>query len=173
MLWSARWHAERSSCAGELRRKDVRTAPLFGLDYAEVTDSRSLDVFFLGRAPDQIQAANVRIAGGRRFRDIGVTGVRVVRQHDLTLDDRIVVRLDKTGDFSDYTLSLVKLDDQGRPTDEPMGGFDPIYSSVVFNFKAGCPTDLDCKPQPVCPPAGSPPPEINYLAKDYRELFGS
>ena len=157
-------------CANERRRRDVRTAPLFGLDYAEVTDPRSLDVFFLGKAPKQVRLENVRIAGGRRVRDIAVTGVRVFRQKDPTLDDRMEVRLDRSGDFSDYTVSLVKLDDKGNPTDHPMDGFDPLYSSVVVNFKANCPTDLDCKAGATCPPTRVAQPEINYLAKDYNSF---
>jgi len=157
-------------CADGRRRRDVRTAPLFGLDYAEVTDPRSLDVFFLGKAPKQVRLENVRIAGGRRIRGIAVTGVRVFRQKDPTLDDRMEISLDRTGDFSDYTVSLVKLDDKGNPTDHPMDGFDPLYSSVVVNFKANCPTDLDCKPGAVCPPTRLGQPEINYLAKDYNSF---
>ena len=38
---------------------------------------------------------------------------------------------------------------------------------VSFTFKAGCPSDLDCKQQTVCPPPVRTEPEINYLAKDY------
>lgn len=154
-------------CTQELRRKAVRRAPLFGLDFVEVSDPRRLDVFFLGKAPKKVQAANVQISGGRRIRDIHVTGVRVHRQKDPALDDWLEVSLDRTGDFSDYTLGLVKLDEQGRPTGEPMDGFDSLYSSVIFNFKAGCPTDLDCKQHPACPPPQRTQPEINYLAKDY------
>jgi hypothetical protein len=155
-------------CSEERRSKDVRSAPLFGLDYVEVNDGGlSLDVFFLGKAPQHVQAANVQITGGRRIRDIGVTSARVHRQQDPTLDDWLEVRVDRTGDFSDYTLSLVKLDDKGQPTGDPMDGFDPLFSSVLVNFKAGCPTDLDCKQAPACPPPVRTQPDINYLAKDY------
>ncbi len=159
------------SCREERRRDDVRQAPLFGLDFVEVSDDQlSLEVFFLGKAPPKVEKANVRITGGRRILDIGVTALRVHHQTDPTFDDYLEIHLDKYGDFSTYILSLVQLDDNGRPTGQPMDGFDPRYDSVDFNFKAGCPTDLDCKPQQVCPPPKRDQPEINYLAKDYASF---
>lgn len=151
------------------RRQDVRDAALHGFDYVEVADDsqRVLEVFFLGRAPAKLEAANIRIAGGRKIRDINVTGLKVVRQRDRSLDDYMEVSLDKYGDFSIYTLSLVALDKDGRPTERPLPGFDPFYATVDFSFKVGCPSDLDCKPEPVCPPAQRREPDIDYLAKDY------
>jgi hypothetical protein len=69
-----------------------------------------------------------------------------------------------------YTLSVVQLDDHGHPTDQPMDGFDRRYDEVSFTFKAGCPSDLDCKVLPVCPPPLRTQPDINYLAKDYQSF---
>jgi hypothetical protein len=159
-------------CAGDRRRKDVRSAPLFGLDFVEVTDAdqRRLEVFFLGRAPRELAMANVRITGGRRIRNVRVVSARVHRQKDPTLDDYLEVEVSQAGDASEYVLSLVKLDDQGRQTDAPMDGFDPHFASVGFTFKAGCPTDLDCRTPQVCPPPPQAAPDINYLAKDYASF---
>jgi hypothetical protein len=159
-------------CRDERRRDDVRTASLHGLDYVEVSDDRqlTLHVWFLGKAPATIRKENVRIRGGRRIRDIRVTDVRVERRADLRLDDSLDVTVDKPGDFSTYTLALVRLDEQGRPTDEPMEGFDPRYDDVDFTFKAGCPSDLDCKTERACPPPERVEPEVNYLAKDYASF---
>src|SRR4030095_14924627 len=114
-------------CRDERRRDDVRTASLHGLDYVEVRDDRqlTLHVLFLGKAPATIRKENVRIRGGRRIRDIRVTDLPVERRADLRVDDSLDVTVDKPGDFSTYTLALVRLDEQGRPTDEPMEGFDP------------------------------------------------
>src|SRR5262249_47207815 len=61
----------------------------------------------------------------------------------------------------------VKVDANGRPSDEPLEGFDPRYAQIEFTFKIGCPSDLDCAPDTSCPPTPLPEPEINYLAKDY------
>src|SRR5262249_32403256 len=68
-------------CKDEHRREDVREKPrLNGLDYIEVSeDQLTLDVYFLGKAPEHIGAANVRIEGGRRVRDVVVRGVHVHR----------------------------------------------------------------------------------------------
>jgi hypothetical protein len=159
------------SCREERRRKDTRAAPLFGLDFVEVSEDQvTLEVFFLGKAPPVIALANVRISGGRRVRDVQVTGLSVRRQPDPTLDDSLEVRVSKPGDFSIYTLSLVKLDDQGHPTTQSLDGFDPRYDKVEFSFKAGCPSDLDCQVEQICPPPQRSYPEINYLAKDYASF---
>lgn len=159
------------SCRDEGRREDVRVASLHGLDYVEVSDDQlSLRVWFLGKAPAAIRAQNVRIRGGRRIGDIRVIDVRVERRDDPALDDSLDVAVDKPGDFSTYMLALVQLDERGQPTDEPMEGFDHRYAQVAFSFKAGCPSDLDCKTEPVCPPPARVEPEISYLAKDYASF---
>lgn len=158
-------------CRDERRRDDVRAARLHGLDFVEVSDDQLiLHVWFLGKAPATIRKENVRIRGGRRIRDIRVTDLRVHRRADPALDDSLEVTVDKPGDFSTYTLALVRLDERARPTDKPMEGFDPRYDAVAFSFKAGCPSDLDCKIEPVCPPPERVEPEINYLAKDYASF---
>jgi hypothetical protein len=159
------------TCKEERRRDKVRAADLYGFDFVEIGEKQTdLAVTFLGKAPPNIERGNVRISGGRRIRDIVVTDLRVVRQRDPTLDDRLEVTVDKPGDFSTYSLRLVKLDEGGNQTDTPLDGFDPRYASVDFSFKAGCPSDLDCKADPVCPPETGPAPEVNYLAKDYQSF---
>jgi hypothetical protein len=112
----------------------------------------------------------VRIKGGRRIRDIRVVDFDVHRQEDPELDDCMVITVDQPGDFSPYTLRLVALDERGHPTDQPFPGFDPRYAQLEFSFKAGCPSDLDCKPRDICPPTERTEPEINYLAKDYASF---
>ena len=161
------------SCREIRRRGDVRAASLFGLDFADIgndSTQRTLEVFFLGKAPEKIQPANICIEGGQSIRDVRATAVRLQRNSDATLDDSMEVTLNKYGDFSIYTLRLVQLDEKGQPTGKLLDGFDPHYSSVRFSFKAGCPTDLDCKTSHVCPPPVRVQPEINYLAKDYASF---
>ncbi len=82
------------SCREERRREDVRAASLFGLDYVEVVDEQqlTLNVFFLGKAPQNIEKANVVLSGGRRIRDVQIKAVRVQRQPDPTLDGSAVRR---------------------------------------------------------------------------------
>ena len=54
-----------AGCRIERRREQVREAPLLGIDFVEVGAQQTmLEVFFLGRAPAKLEAANVVITGG-------------------------------------------------------------------------------------------------------------
>jgi hypothetical protein len=171
------------TCTNEQRRQDVRAKPLYGLASLEVRDQRTLVVTFLGKAPHRqngrrhhhgrgydLGPENVRVCGGRRVRDIRVTGLRVVHTEPEEEDDWMEVTLDKGGDFSTYTLEVVKLDEHGRPSEAPPDHFDPRYARLPFSFKVDCPSDFDCAPTSACPPEVAPAPEINYLAKDYASF---
>ena len=154
------------SCHDDQRRELVRRQPLNGLDYLEVSDDqRTLTVYFLGKLPAPLREASttlanyVHIEGGRRIREIRVLEVTPHLVDDPALDDFMLVRVDKYGDFSTYTLRLVG-----------MKGIDPRYDYIDFSFKAGCPSDLDCLPASSCPPPALDQPEINYLAKDYASF---
>jgi hypothetical protein len=160
------------------RREAGQTRYVNGLDYLEVgedclepgKDECTLTVYFIDKAPENIEPGNVRIEGGRRIRDIQVVGLEVQPAEDPDLDDGMKVVVARRGDFSPYTLRVVRLDEQGRPTDKPMRGFDPCYAELEFSFKVDCPSDLDCRTQEVCTPPRRDEPEINYLAKDYASF---
>ncbi|MET0357384.1 MAG: putative baseplate assembly protein [Cellvibrio sp.] len=172
----------RLACKSERRRDQVRNKDNWnGLDYVEVSEcQRVLTVYFLGKAPSELLAENIRIEGGRRITDIQVTHIDILREEAADIDDYVQVFLDKYGDFSTYRLSVIEIaEDTKRPIYSkdsgvksylPMRGFDPRYSSVEFTFKASCPSDLDCKTPSHCAPALLPGPEINYLAKDYSSF---
>jgi len=169
-------------CNDDGRRAAVRRKPnMNGLDYLDVgSDQLTLTVFFLGKAPAQLLRAEgenpaaykqrlrraVRIEGGRRVRGIAVVEVELWQARDsrtgkvdpLT-DDRMIVRVDRYGDFSTYTLRLVGIEN-----------IDPFYDHLDFSFKIDCPSDLDCLPADTCPPRELNEPEINYLAKDYASF---
>src|SRR5687767_56948 len=114
-------------CRDEGRRRALRNTTaesgqirFNGIDYVEVSeDQRTLTLYFLGKAPEGIGVENLRIDGGRRVRDIKVVGVRLHQDPDPDLDDTLEVSVDKPGDFSTYTLSLVNPDARGRPGSEP------------------------------------------------------
>ncbi len=159
------------NCQTEQRRHAVRQRGKNGLDYVEVSDDqRSLCVHFLGAIPEQLVKENIQITGGQRIRHIQVIGLEVERRDDPTLDGCLRVIVDRPGDFSTYTLRLVALNEQGQPSDRPYPNFDPRYAQVTFSFKVGCPSELDCQSQPICPPEERPEPDINYLAKDYTSF---
>ena len=163
--------ADTLACQGDAERRGlVRTSKpkRNGFDYVEVDCAQTtLTVYFLGRAPEWITATHLRIEGGRRTRDLQVTDVRIERSDDDDLDDRMIVIVDRPGDFSTYRLCVTALDDAGRPTGQAPADFDVRYACVCFTFKAGCPSDLDCAASPACDEAPLDEPTIDYLAKDY------
>jgi predicted phage baseplate assembly protein len=159
-------------CRTDGRRAKVRAAPLGGVDAVEVgDDGLTLTVTFLGKAPHGLCPENIRIDGGRRITGIEAVEVSVEREEDPELDDRLFVTLDRTGDISRHTLSVVDTDPYGRPGTEPFPGFDQRYFSAGFDFRSDCPTPFDCKDeQPDCPPVVEAAPVIDYTARDYDSI---
>jgi hypothetical protein len=159
--------SETLRCADETRRQRARQVGLNGLDYVEVSaDQRTLTLYFLQKAPANLDSRNFVIQGGRRVRNIAVTGVKVNPSGRKDRDDSVDLTVSEPGDFSIYTLRVVEPPREGHPL-RPLGGFDPRYAALEFSFKAGCPSDLDCAPTP-CPPEPRPPSDVNYLARDYQ-----
>lgn len=164
-------------CRNEKRRDLVgsRTGAdgqflLNGIDYLEVqADQTTLEVHFIHPLPGQVggfppdsdalSEKNVLIKGGVRVPDIRVTGVESIGRV-------LKVRVNVSGDFSNYTLCLV-----GSPgSPNPPKKFDKQLSEVDFSFKINCPSDFDCKSTRVCPVEVFPEPHIDYLAKDYASF---
>lgn len=136
-------------------REDQGRPPLNGVDYLELDGPRTLTVVLLH--PLAGPAPGARVEGGARIRGIRVTDVT------LTAPRRLRVAVDQGGDFSLYTLRLVRsAADDGAPD-----GFDPRLTAVSFSFKADCPSDFDCG-APVGAAAPTwPAPALDYLARDY------
>ena len=160
-------------CCDERRREAVRGSVLNGIDYLEVADhdapndadrQRFLRVHFVNDiAANSLAATNVRIDGGERIRPIVILGATIGTGDDA---DVLTVEVEEPGDFSIYTLSLVR----GPHDPNPPNEIDPRLSSVDFSFKVECPSDFDCAPKRICPPEPRAQPEINYLAKDYASF---
>ena len=153
------------ACETDTRRDAVRAAEgQNGLDYVEVgDDERTLYAYFLGKMPPELAkksptlASHLRIDGGDRIGGIRIVKVDPSVSSDPERDDVLVVTLDKTGDFSPYSLSLVDV-----------ANVDPRYESARFFFRIDCASDLDCAPTCTCPPLVIEEPRVNYLAKDYE-----
>ncbi len=161
-------------CCDERRRDAVRGSVLNGIDYLEVVDhdaplpksnrQRFLRVHFVNAiAANSLATPNVSIAGGERIRPIVVLGATIGSGDDA---DVLTVEVEEPGDFSIYTLSLVR----GPHDPAPPNELDPRLAAVDFSFKVECPSDFDCAPQHLCPPEAREQPEINYLAKDYASF---
>jgi hypothetical protein len=166
-------------CKSKERREAVRNTlndegqPILnGMDFLEVDPAtqQTLTLRFIHNLPGAssnpvppapvLTAANIRITGGVRVKQIDVLNVVLVG------DDTLDISVSAPGDFSNYTLSLIT--SQEDPT--PPLGFDPQLSEIDFSFKVACPNDFDCKPFDACLPDWSAGPEINYLAKDYASF---
>lgn len=149
-------------CRNDNRHQAVaRSSSQNGIEYLEVAsaDQKTLALHFHHPLPGQpggipaspqIKEKNVSISGGTRIRDINVEKVTAV-------DSVLTVEVDRAGDFSYYTLRLVNV----------AKAFDPQLSEIEFSFKAGCPSEFDCRTEQECPPEPRTEPQIDYLAKDY------
>jgi len=160
-------------CCDERRRDAVRGSALNGIDYLEVVDhdapneadrQRFLRVHFVNDiAAKSLTRVNVTISGGERIRPIVILDASIGTGDD---SDVLTVEVEEPGDFSIYTLSLVR----GPHDPNPPSEIDPRLAAVDFSFKVECPSDFDCAPKHICPPEPRVQPEINYLAKDYASF---
>lgn len=164
----------RYTCCYELRRNIVEQHPTMnGIDFLEVLDDPDLSVeqrqrtlfvhFIKSLSNGSLIKENIHIEGGEQILD--------VKAIDLTFgtgskDNILEIRLDKAGDFSNYTFHLVPDNIDTHRLDQ----FDPILRSVDFSFKVNCPSDFDCQTTSICLSEPQPQPEINYLVKDYASF---
>lgn len=154
-------------CEQDDRRRLVRRRPGWnGLDFVELgANETTLRAYFLGKLPAELAepgpdlARFLALEGGVRITGIAITDVEPVADPDPDQDDHLLIRLDRGGDFSAYTLRLVGIEKM-----------DPRYATASFHFRIDCPTDLDCAPATDCPPAVFAEPDISYLAKDYASF---
>ena len=153
----------RYFCCDERRREAVRATGVGnGIEFLEVVDGpdvppadrqRLLRVTFVNPPSAALRAIDpdqVHVTGGVR-----VAGVQVVAP--LAFDgDVLVVRVDRPGDFSTYTLTL------GDADGAPVADLDPLLSAVDFSFKVECPSGFDCAGGCVCAPEPADEPEIGW-----------
>jgi hypothetical protein len=177
-------------CCDERRRNAVKDHPfLNGIDFLEVVDNpadayedrqTTLIVHFLkDLISGNLDKQNIKIEGGERVKNIEVIAIAIglpgsppsspilsppsSPPGNTDPNKLLIVRVKEAGDFSQYTLRLIK----DNKSSDPPDGFDPVLSAIEFSFKVLCPNEFDCKPQHECPPELLAQPEINYLAKDY------
>ena len=159
-------------CCDHLRRNQLAGTALNGIDYVEVLDhdakdpadrQKKLFVHFVNKlAADEYKKLQFQIEGGERILNVKVNEVK--EGNNGAADDKVVtLNLDSYGDFSIYTLRLVR----GSQDKRPPKNFDPRFAAVDFSFKVQCATDFDCLPVCTCPPKVQLEPDIDYLAKDY------
>lgn len=172
-------------CCDERRRARVRDHGVVlgvdynGIDFLEVLDAeaptekerqRKLFVHFLKPlAAGALSKDNIVISGGERIRHIKVVSATIGTGADSNV---LSVNVDERGDFSTYTLLLVKdaLHAAGEGGSEPPPGFDVMLSSISFSFKVECPSDFDCRTNRPCAHQKEEEADIDYLAKDYNSF---
>jgi hypothetical protein len=163
-------------CKNEQRRMAVRTQlkngqPLLnGIDYLEVlADQKTLVVYLLHTLVEEVRKnlseENIQILGGARIQNLSVESLSVNT-------NILTVRTNQVGDYSNYTLRLVRspfaADFLKDP--DPPDGFDPQLSQLSFSFWVEEFSQFDCQPNAALPTADPPPPVIDYLAKDYSSF---
>lgn len=153
-----------------------RSGTLNGIDYVEVGDDGvTLCVHLFGDIPADLGVANVRISGGERLRGLRVLSVKAELEPSMHDDACLRIVLDREGDHTPYCLCLVDAASGGEPASwQAYPGFDPRYACATLHFRIDCAKTLDCAASTNCVEAPLPPPEINYLARDYasfRQLF--
>jgi len=158
-------------CCDQFRRSAVQGSTLNGIDFLEVMDhdaptedqrQRLLTLHFVNQLTGPaLTKDNFTIKGGERVRNISVINTKPG-----TEPNTLVVEVDKPGDFSNYTLHLLKDPNHS----EPPAGYDPRLSSIEFSFKVECTGNFDCETPRICPDEPVTNPDINYLAKDYASF---
>ena len=164
-------------CCDENRREAVKDSSVNGIDFLEVLDEpsqplsqrqRTLYVHFIKplatSGPTKLAKKNILIEGGERIRNVAVQSVTIGTGAQAKV---LTVNVDRAGDFSTYTLRMVKDSQDPR---QPPDGFDQILSAVDFSFKVNCPSEFDCLDERVCLTEPAEEPGINYLAKDYASF---
>lgn len=139
-------------------------AAVTGIDFIFVDPATELqlDVHFL-RAPSALAPAldTTLTSAGDVLIYCPAEGNAVVPVTGLSWPTGDVLRLTvaQPGDFALYRMKINN------------AAIDPYYNDVVFSFKAGCPSRLDCRPGPEdCPPDLGADFPIDYLARDYDSL---
>jgi hypothetical protein len=153
-------------CTDKQRRNLLLQTPgINALDYLEVLGPQGcgdqLALTFLKDARSlALTPDNISLTGDIA---LAVTNIFPATDNDpLT----VIVQLSGSGDFSPYTLTLVK----SSTNSDPPAGIDSQLNSVNFSFKAACPTPVDCKTVQCCPSDLATPPDIHYLARDFASV---
>jgi hypothetical protein len=142
----------------------VASTTLNGIDFVEIADpaQTTLRVHFLNAVTVAGTLGGTRpitIGGGET---IATVPVEAIAPTDWTTDDAgrpvLTLRTPFPGDFSHYRLAIAST------------ALDPFYAGILFTFKAGCPSTLDCADEAECERDDTPGPVIDYLAKDFTSF---
>src|SRR5438093_3086134 len=171
-------------CRDAQRRADILSHPtLNGIDFVEyerrplAIHPHVLVVTFLKPLPDAPQSNPDGAYGltlpanlGRIIIQGGTRIVNIRPLHTTLAGSRLEIAVSEEGDFSTYVLALGWSLQPDGTFQQLIPALDLQFSIHPVNFKAGCPTDFDCRQLEVCPPEQLAEPVIDYLAKDYASF---
>jgi hypothetical protein len=140
--------------------KILESSTLNGIDFVEIAspNQKTLKVHFLNKVSLLGTVTNVTITGGETIKTVEVNTINNLTDWSTDAEGQplLTLTVQQSGDFSFYTLQLSSI------------SLDSFFDRIVFSFKALCPSDLDCAPQPpICLPLADNTPPIDYLAKDF------
>jgi hypothetical protein len=172
-----------SVCRDVQRRANILAHPVLnGIDFVEY-ERRPLPlphvlvVTFLKPLPDPPHSNPDGAYGLTLPAGLGLTliqgGTRIVNIRPLAatrVGGKLEIAVSEEGDFSNYTLALGWSLQPDGTFQQQIAALDVQFSIASVNFKAGCPTDFDCRQLPLCPPEQAIEPVIDYLAKDYASF---
>ncbi|MDJ0716952.1 MAG: putative baseplate assembly protein [Prochloraceae cyanobacterium] len=152
-------------CQNERRRAEAKKArDLNGIDYLEIgSDRQTILVHFIHELPTEplqkLKKQNLIISQANTLEELEIESVN-------SFANILIVRVERVGGFSTYTLRLV-----GNTSSLiPPPGFDPQLSRIDFSFRAEDASEFDCQPPKPLRSKQPPPPPIDYLAKDYNSF---
>lgn len=171
-------------CRDAKRRADILAHPVLnGIDFIEyerrplAIHQQVLVVSFLKPLPDPPHSDPDGAYGLTLPANLGLVviqgGTRIVNIRPLQVSlvgDRLEIAVSEEGDFSTYLLTLGWSLQPDETFQQQIPALDVQFSIAPINFKAGCPTDFDCRELKICPPDRPAEPVIDYLAKDYASF---
>ena len=154
--------------------------------------------FFKAITPAELDKQSLFIEGGIRIKDIRIewaqhapeivtaikakapiikdllkdeidTIIGAIGSNNTAIANVLIIRLNKVGDFSTYTLRLIRSEEN---LDLPPENFDSILSKIDFSFRVESQSNIDCFSKSG-PPSGSfllQEPVIDYMAKDFASF---
>ncbi|MFZ1425841.1 MAG: hypothetical protein WAS21_03615, partial [Geminicoccaceae bacterium] len=161
-------HDQDLICRDERRKAVILDHPMLnGIDYVEYDEFPALPaaqryrlaITFLKAPPAALTGADVTLRGGVRITGIrALPGPLVAAPVPANPPHTLFVQLDGSGDFSDYLVRVRHV------------SLDAALDHASFSFKAGCPTELDCRPRDECAQEPRQEPLLDYLAKDFASF---
>lgn len=171
-------------CRDAKRRADILAHPVLnGIDFVEyerrplAIHKHVLLVTFLKPLPSPPHSDPDGAYGLTLPANLGLViiqgGTRIVNIRPLQaslVGNRLEIAVSEEGDFSTYVLALGWRRQPDGTFQQQIPALDLQFSIAPINFKAGCPTDFDCRELQICPPDRPAEPVIDYLAKDYASF---